>query len=84
MSAQLAMPRRQSKTQIHTVMDAITGIAQASSMATCRISLVIVPTAFINSATSTPSTTVIAALIRQNAMERPTTAQVCGSVKSLA
>jgi len=63
-------------------MDAITGIAQASSMATWRVSRGSVPTAFISSAISTPSTTVIAALTRQNAIERPTTAQVCGSVNS--
>ena len=43
-------------------------------------SRVTVPTAFINSAINTPNTTVIAALTRQNAIERPTTAQVCGSV----
>ncbi len=76
------MPRRQSKTQIHTVIAAITGIAQASSIAICRISLVTAPTAFISSATSTPITTVIAALARQKAIERTTTAQVCGSLNS--
>ncbi len=84
MNAQLAMPRRQSNSQIHTVMDAITGIAQASSMAIWRMSRVTLPTAFISRATSTPTTRVTAALTRQNAIERPTTAQVWGSVNSLS
>ena len=81
-NSQLTTPRCQSNSQIHTVMAATTGMAQASSIATCSTYRVTLPTAFISRATPTPRTTVIAAFTKQKAIERPTTAQVCASEKS--
>ena len=82
-SSQFTRPRFQSNIQFQMVIAATTGVAQASRRAICRMTRTTVPTARISSARPTPTTMVTAAVVRQKRMERPTTTQVVGLVKSV-
>ena len=72
-SAQLSRPRRQSTIQIHTVIAATTGMAQATSRATWRVTRTHGSRAFISTAIAPPMATVTTAVTMQNTTERTTT-----------
>ena len=66
-------PYCESNSHCQTVIDARTGVPQASSSATCSVMREALPIRDMSTANATPTSIVTAALTRQKAIERPMT-----------